>query len=57
MPAIDAVPVAPSNAEQLRAWNGDEGAYAVPSRSGLTMSSSSRPMRRSTRSMAELSTS
>ncbi len=27
MPATDAVPVATSNADQLRAWNGDEGAY------------------------------
>ena len=27
MPSIDAAPVAPSNIEQLRAWDGDEGAY------------------------------
>ena len=27
MAAADAVPVDSSNAEQLRAWDGDEGAY------------------------------
>jgi SAM-dependent methyltransferase len=27
MPTTDAVPVDPSNADQLRAWDGDEGAY------------------------------